>query len=223
MAQATLSITMPEQVWMWQIPRGSPETSFRMLAAVPGTGAGFALVRLTGPEVATVIEELDDHPQISGLSTAGQTEDEATVYFRTTAPLSLFSAREAGIPIERPIEIQNGEARLDVTGSREQLAALVDQLEEVGLRYRVEQLQDHPENQQLLSERQLEVVVAAVEAGYYDTPRRCSLTELAGRLGIAKSTCSETLHRGEEAIIKRFVEGVPDEAAPSLEEQLVES
>jgi predicted DNA binding protein len=223
MAQATLSITMPEQVWMWQVPRGYPDTTFRVLEAVPGTGSGFALVRLTGSEVAGVIEELDDHPQISGLSTAGRTDDEATVHFRTTAPLSLFSAREAGIPIEQPIEIRNGEARLDVTGSRDKLAAVVDRLEEVGLRYRVDRFQDRPDERQLLSDRQLEVVVAAVEAGYYDTPRRCSLTELAGRLDIAKSTCSETLHRGEEAVIKQFVDGLPGEAPPPLEEQLVEN
>jgi hypothetical protein len=41
--------------------------------------------------------------------------------------------------------------------------------------------------------------------GYYDTPRDCPLTELADELEIAKSTCSGTLHRAEETIVKRFV------------------
>jgi predicted DNA binding protein len=49
------------------------------------------------------------------------------------------------------------------------------------------------------------VLLTAVECGYYDTPRECSLTELAGELGVAKSTCSETLHRIEEVVVKRFV------------------
>ncbi len=49
----------------------------------------------------------------------------------------------------------------------------------------------------------------AVEEGYYDTARTCSLTELAGEVGIAKSTCSETLHRAEETVIKQFIEDLP--------------
>jgi predicted DNA binding protein len=44
-----------------------------------------------------------------------------------------------------------------------------------------------------------------VERGYYDTPRTCTLTELADHLGIAKSTASERLHRAEGAIIRAFV------------------
>lgn len=39
---------------------------------------------------------------------------------------------------------------------------------------------------------------AVIERGYYDTPRRCTLTELADELDLAKSTCSERLHRAEE-------------------------
>jgi predicted DNA binding protein len=45
----------------------------------------------------------------------------------------------------------------------------------------------------------------AVERGYYDTPRRCTLTELAEALDMAKSTCSETLHRAEGKITKQFL------------------
>ncbi|WP_396890915.1 helix-turn-helix domain-containing protein [Natronomonas sp.] len=44
------------------------------------------------------------------------------------------------------------------------------------------------------------------DRGYYDTPRRCTQEDLADALGIAKSTCSETLHRAEEWVIKRFID-----------------
>lgn len=47
----------------------------------------------------------------------------------------------------------------------------------------------------------------AVERGYYDTPRRVTLVELAEELDIAKSTCSEILHRVEEQVLKRFLKG----------------
>ncbi|SIR83371.1 helix-turn-helix domain-containing protein [Natronorubrum thiooxidans] len=224
MAQATLTLTMPEQVWIQQLSTAYPTTTFRVLAAVPGSETGFALVRISGPEVADVVADMRDHPQILEVTLAQSSNNEATVHFETTAPLLLFSARESGIPIELPVEIVDGEATIEVTGSRDRLAELVDQFERYGLSYRIEHVRERLHESQLLSDRQLEVVVAAVEAGYYDTPRRCSLTELADHLGIAKSTCSETLHRAEEGIIKRFVDDLPDfDSEESLEDQLASS
>lgn len=224
MAHATLAITMPEDVWIHQLSTEYPESTFRVLAAVPGSESGFALVRIAGPSVPEVVEDMDDHPQLTELTLAQWSDNEATVHFETTAPLLLFSSRESGMPIELPVEIRNGEATIDVTGSRERLAELAEQLEHFGLQYRIEHVRERLHESQLLSERQLEVVVAAVEEGYYDTPRRSSLTEVADHLGIAKSTCSETLHRAEEAIIKRFVDDLPNvDSEESLEEQLASS
>ncbi|WP_254767841.1 helix-turn-helix domain-containing protein [Salinilacihabitans rarus] len=221
MAQATLAVTMPEEVWVQQVSTAHPEATLRVLAAVPGSESGFALVRIAGPDVPSVLEDMDEHPQITELTLAQWSENEATIHFETTAPLLMFSSRDSGMPIELPVEIQDGEAIVEVTGSRERLSELAGQLERFGLQYRIEHVRERVHDSQLLSERQREVVMAAVEEGYYDTPRCCSLTELAGRLGIAKSTCSETLHRAEEAIIKRFVRELPTADEPdALEDGL---
>ncbi|WP_339103721.1 helix-turn-helix domain-containing protein [Haloterrigena salinisoli] len=220
MAQATLTLTMPEEIWIQQLSTAYPTATFRVLAAVPDAETGFALVRITGPDVADIVEDMRDHDQITELSLAQYSDNEVTVHFETTAPLLLFSSRDSGMPIELPVEIVDGEATIEVTGSRDRLAELAEQLEHFGLQYRIEHVRERLHESQLLSERQLEVVVAAVEEGYYDTPRESSLTELAEQLDIAKSTCSETLHRAEEAIIKRFVEDLPGVEGDSLEEQL---
>jgi len=67
----------------------------------------------------------------------------------------------------------------------------------------------------LLTETQTELVETAIEQGYYDTPRTCSLTDLGREVDIAKSTASETLHRAEEKIIKQFV---GEETTPETEQ-----
>ncbi|MFC3959373.1 helix-turn-helix domain-containing protein [Halovivax cerinus] len=211
MAHATLSVTLPRRVWIAQISRDHPEATFRVLAGVPGQENGFALVNITGPDVESVAESMAAHDQITELSPAQVSEGELTVHFETTAPLLLFSSKESGMPLEPPIVIRDGEAEVDVTGSRARLSELADQLEAFGFTYRVEHVRERLHDSQLLSERQREVLVAAVEEGYYDTPRCCTLTELAERLDIAKSTCSETLHRAEETVIKRFVADLPTE------------
>jgi predicted DNA binding protein len=61
----------------------------------------------------------------------------------------------------------------------------------------------------LLTEQQAQLVAEATDRGYYDTPRTCSLTELAADLDMAKSTCSEMLHRAEGKIIEQFLQDSP--------------
>ena len=39
---------------------------------------------------------------------------------------------------------------------------------------------------------------------FHDTPRRCTLTELAKKLDVSTATASNVLHRAEEQIIKEF-------------------
>jgi hypothetical protein len=56
----------------------------------------------------------------------------------------------------------------------------------------------------VLTDTQRDLLLRAIEEGYYDTPRSCSLTELAERLGKARSTVSESLHRAEGKALKEF-------------------
>jgi len=57
-----------------------------------------------------------------------------------------------------------------------------------------------------LTDAQRDLLSEAIEAGYFDTPRECTLTELADRCGIAPSTASETLRRAEGHVVKRFAD-----------------
>jgi hypothetical protein len=113
-----------------------------------------------------------------------------------------------------PFTLTDGQAIWEITAPRERLSELGEQLDEFGIPFTVEKVQQHVTEEPVLTESQRELVQTAVEEGYYDTPRRCSLTELAETVGIAKSTCSETLHRAEEQVLKRFVAEL-ESAAPS--------
>jgi predicted DNA binding protein len=124
-------------------------------------------------------------------------------------PLLLTAAKRSGVPIEMPVEIEDGEATIDVTGAHDRLSELGRQFQELGLEFQVVYIQERLQSSQLLTEKQREAILTAVDEGYYDTPRTCSLTELADELDIAKSTASETLHRAEDVIVKEFVDDLP--------------
>ncbi|WP_256390927.1 helix-turn-helix domain-containing protein [Natronoarchaeum rubrum] len=221
MTQARLTVTLPDGTWIKDVSTEFPEATFRVLAAMPGEQAGFGLVRITAPDPAAVLEGMDAHEVLTSVDILEGSEDRVLVQFETTRPLLLFSARESGVPIELPMDIQDGDASVDVTASRDRLSVLGEQLETFGLDFEVEFVRERVDSSRLLTDRQRELLVEAVERGYYDTPRRCSVTDLAEAVGCAKSTCSETLHRAEERVVKRFVSDLPDadsELEPEIEQ-----
>ena len=212
MTQARLSVTLPDGTWIEDVSTAHPDATFQVLAALPGEDAGFGLVRIATPTPEPVVRSMRDHEALTAAEPLQWTDEQALVQFETTRPLILFSARESGVPIELPVEIRDGVAAIEVTASRDRLSALGEQLEAFGLDFEVEYVRQRVDSSKLLTERQQELIVEAVERGYYDTPRECSVTELADELGVAKSTCSETLHRAEERIAKQFVADLPGES-----------
>ena len=209
MPRAKLSIEMPERAWVARLSRSHPDAVIRVLAAIPVEDGGAGLVQITGPDPGAVAAEFGEFDDVDAVDRLETTEDVAVVEFRTSSPMLLLSAREAGLPLRPPIDITDGVATVWVTGSVDRLSAFADQVETFGMSMEVERVTAEVDPSGLLTDRQREMVLAAVERGYYDTPRRCSLGELADHLGIAQSTASETLHRAEGAIVRAFVEELP--------------
>jgi hypothetical protein len=91
------------------------------------------------------------------------------------------------------------------TASRESLSELGTALERFGIGFDLLSITRSVDTRSLLTDDQYDLLAAAVERGYYDTPRRCTLTDLADAVGLATSTTTETLHRAEGTVLKRFV------------------
>jgi predicted DNA binding protein len=209
MTRARLSITLPEETWVGTASRAYPETTITVLAAMPTGGTGCGLIRIGG-DTRGVRDAMEHHEGITSLAVLRASEEEALIQFDTTDPLLLQSAQEAGLPIEPPVWIEDGEATLELTAPHDRLSALGEAFEEFGLCYTVECISGAVDPEALLTDRQRRVLRTAVDRGYYDTPRECTLTELATELDVAKSTLSEVLHRAEGRVLKRAVTSSTD-------------
>ena len=206
MPQAQLTLTIPEQTWIGELSRSYPAARVRILAALAGESAGVGLAEIASSDLPDLLGEMAAYDEVTEVELLQEYEDEALVQFETTMPLLLFAVQDSGVPLEMPFDIEGGEAEWTLTAPQDRLSELGEQLESFGVTFTVDYVQQAIESDKLLTDHQLELVRTAVTEGYYDTPRTCSLTELAETLDIAKSTCSESLHRAEEKIVKQFVE-----------------
>lgn len=218
MPHAKLTVTLPEGTWIRAVSESHPEVRFRVLSALPAEGGrGVGLLELDGPAepVERVLDAMRAREGIDSLDIMQAGDGEALVRFETSQPLLLLAARESGVPLDLPIDIRDGEVVLEMVTPHERLSELGEQFDALGLRYTVEHVRQLSESADLLSERQRDLLETAVELGYYDTPRECTLTELADELGIAKSTASERLHRVEGAVVKAHL---AENSAPTTAE-----
>jgi len=204
MPEARLRVTVPEEVWIGELTRTYPEATFEILAALPDEEAGVGLAEITSDSIDALLDEMAAYEEVTSLVVLNDPEDAALVQFETTLPLLLLPARNSGVPVEMPFELVDGTAVWTVTAPSDRLSALGTQLRQFDVAYTIEYIRHDVGEEQLLTESQRDIVETAIGMGYYDTPRDCSLTDLAAAVGRAKSTVSETLHRAEGKIIKQF-------------------
>ena len=207
MPRATLCLDIPEQVWVSALSKQYPEAEFTVLAAMPADETGVGLVEITAGDIEPIVTTIDGYDTVVSVTILEAQADRALVQFETTEPLLIRSLSEAGIPLELPITIVDGEVTLELTAPREKLSELGTLLDQFGIPFDLISITQSIDTQSLLTDEQYDLLEAAIERGYYDTPRTCTLTELADAVGLAKSTTSEKLHRAEGKVIKEFATG----------------
>lgn len=206
MPQAELRVTLPATTWVGAVSRSFDEAVFEVLATVPAGDRGVGLVEVRAADPGAVIEAIRAHDTILSVDEQAVTDRRALLSCATDQPLLLLSAGSAGVPIEPPIRIADGEATLSVTAPRDRLADLTGQLDAFDMPYDLAYIRATSDPSGLLTDRQHTFVARASALGYYDVPRDCTLTELAEELEVAKSTASEVLARAESKIVDRYME-----------------
>lgn len=100
----------------------------------------------------------------------------------------------------------DGTASVFIEDSQERVDRFVASLQ---VDDQVRQRQIHPrESKAKLTARQLEVLALAVALGYYETPHKLNLREIAAKLGLSVGGVSELLRRGESLIITSYVDSL---------------
>ncbi len=93
-----------------------------------------------------------------------------------------------------------------MTRDREELQSLFSKLKKV--RCEVELLKvTSLDDTKVLTDRQEEITMMAFERGYFDTPRRVKLRDLAEATGVSQATLSEILRKGQKRIVVEYMRG----------------
>lgn len=180
---AAFSLAHPELILSFIAGRPSPE------------GLVLADLDLFGREHQALSEEIAGLPGTVSLSRLGSLDQRTRlqIAFREPSFLSLLDTLR--LFLRFPAVLKDGEFTFETAARVSRLRMLVAGLRssvptvEV-LRFGAEPMRTSPPT---LSQRQYVLLHQALSAGYFDVPRRVSLTQLARKLGRSKSTISRAL------------------------------
>ncbi|MDZ5810858.1 helix-turn-helix domain-containing protein [Halorubrum sp. AD140] len=205
MSRTRLRLDLPAGSWLGDASRARPGATLRVKGAVAADGGDVVALSVGGVGRAEAIEAIRDHEAVQRVDVVERRGGGTVTRVVGRPPAHVAAARRVGLVIPSTVDVADGAATLTLVDDRARLSAFARRLAAEGVAVAVEAAGDDPEP--TLTDAQRELLLAAVEAGYYDTPRGCTLTDLAADRDIAKSTCSETLHRAEGRVLRRFVDG----------------
>lgn len=113
---------------------------------------------------------------------------------------------KVGVIPHTPFEVRDGWVDWTIACAQGKVRALIAGFDEERIPYRL--LSTRGVSSRMLTPRQRQVFDAAIQEGFYDVPRRISLTALAVKLDVAKSTLSAQLQRIESTVIHAFADEI---------------
>ena len=199
--QLRIEVRLPEGHWSGDVSRQRPEAVLRIEETMPlGRGRGTAKIS-SSSELA---EELNAHNGVDEVRDLGSNRYEVDI-----APKGGGYIREiieVGVIPQSPFEVRDGWVDWTIECSAEKSRELVQLLREREVPYRV--VSTRTTGSRMLTPKQRLIFDSALNEGYWDTPRRITLSDLAELLGLSKSTISVHLHKIEGVVLNSFAEEV---------------
>ncbi|WP_458189982.1 helix-turn-helix domain-containing protein [Haladaptatus sp. NG-WS-4] len=191
--------------WLAGVSTDFSDAEFKILATHPIDDDVLELVKVTTSDRDAIVRRFDEAPEVRSSEILHSDEEMVLIQCVFPMPSSYKAGRARGNLPRLPLTIRDGWISGELIGSQEQLSEFTTELAAAGIPYEIVSVTQSYDASGLLTERQREFISEAVERGYYDSPRGCTLVELAETFGVNQSAASGVLHRAEGRIIKEFI------------------
>ena len=173
-------------------------------------GTGVALYQLRG-DLEQSAKALEADPEVLSVERSAASDGLVYLHFQAndqmTDLLGIFRRYE--IVVDWPMEYtDSGGLRVTMLGEDKKIREAIAEIPD-GIQILLEGIGEyHSDMRQLaslLTDRQQELLELAIEEGYYEMPRRATLSDLAEQVDITSGTVGEHLRKIESKVIMRLV------------------
>ena len=199
--QVRIEVRLPEGHWAGDVTRSHPSAVLRIEEHMP-LQKGRGTARASCSE--EIVETVSLHPGIEEVRSFGK--QSFVVDIIAGGGGFLKPLLQVGVIPQTPFEVRDGWVEWTISCAGEKVRDLLSSFDNEEIPHRL--VSTRGLSNRLLTPRQRFVFDTAMQEGYYDVPRRITLTQLADVLDVAKSTLSAQLQRIESSIHHTFADEV---------------
>lgn len=210
-----LKVDLPRGLWTRAFTRAHPDLDLQIVNRMEiGRGLALVEVRVLGRPLGDWGAEIAALPGVEDVQMLGSGERFGLYRITYRGDPILPVLRRLRLLGHFPIPVRKGVATWTVVGPQGTVRRFLREVGNISDGVAVDSIRSGPDYSAgaLLTPRQEEILRRAINDGYFDVPRRITLTQLAPRLGVAVSTLSVMLALIERKILQPRIDGGEDPA-----------
>jgi predicted DNA binding protein len=206
MIEALLNIRIPE---LWVTPvteKFNVDVTCQIGGYSTKAGWGSVTMKGDGQTLDRAMKEVREHPSVGGVKVNTSKPGSVSFIVDVVKCRACEALMKAKAFMVFPVNIQKGRMKwLLITDNNPTIGKIVSDLEKCGCDVKIDSVIPlHGKG--VLTDRQEEIVRVALDAGFFDFPRKIGSVELAKKIGISVSTLSEVLRATQRRIFSEYLQ-----------------
>ena len=201
-----LEFNVPETKCLYRISKKHPNLAFKNISMLPlPDDMGNTLVEVASVGVKNLIEDLKKERNIIDHSIVLETQDHTLVNIKVEDPMVLKLLTKHHVIIDYPLMVQDGIAQVNLIGERKDIDGILTDLEKKRVNFKIISLGAQEDPHEILTGKQKDVLVKSLEKGFFEIPRKISLTDLAKEFDVSPAALSEMLRRLSKRLAEHYM------------------
>ncbi|MHA1196471.1 MAG: helix-turn-helix domain-containing protein [Promethearchaeota archaeon] len=188
-------IAIPKSKLLSNLSIKYPELDFKILSKLfLSEEKSLTLLQIIGSTTKQFILDFGNISSKINYQILFKSEDMALLSLESADPWILNAFIKSQLLLVYPLILKQGFAYIDAIDEHSKINNFLLELERKEIKYFIQSIGEF-RNSILLTKRQKEILLKAYSRGYFEIPRKISLSKLAKELKISPSSLSETLRR----------------------------
>src|SRR5271157_513988 len=209
---ARVQVEFIPDCWMAEVSKTFPDVIFKIESSIHLTTSDMnftiasiseRLVYFKSQDWESIVSMIENHPTVLSMHKWEAQENRALLNVKSEDSFLVRALLQSECILKYPVIFQDGKGTWELLSPRNRVDYLLSLLERHKIQFRLQSIEtfSDKDNPVSLTKRQEMVRELALKYGFYDIPRRISLTELAKKLKIATSTLSGILRRISRTLV----------------------
>jgi hypothetical protein len=198
-------ISVPKSKWLAIYNKKYPELDFKILSNfILDNNIGDTLFQIKGSNIRNFITDFQNISDPATYQILAKGENFVLLDVKTIDPMIFNALVKTQLLLIYPLTVINGKIRVNAIAERSKIDHFLLELDKKDIKFTIESI-GYYQKLELLTKRQNEILQYTDRAGYFEIPRKISLTDLAKKLNISPSALSETLRRINKKLTKFYL------------------